>query len=325
MNHFINTQELSRELLQTLIDRAFQWQTKTESERPLAGKFVPLVFLNPSLRTRVSFEIAVTELGGTPISLSPGADAWALEHREGVVMDADKPEHVKDAAEVLSGYGSAIGVRAFPGLKDAGEDAADPVIEAFRKYARVPVVNMESALWHPCQALADAMTVEQTYDAIEGVKVALMWSYHPKPLPTAVPNSFLLALSKLGADVTVCHPEGFDLPAPVVEAAKKNGPVRFTHDRDVAGAQVVYAKSWAAPLVYTNRDDEKKRRESLKDWIVSPELMAKTDDAVFMHCLPVRRNVEVADAVIDGSRSVVYTQAENRLYVQKAILEWMVS
>ena len=302
LKHFISTLDWDPA---PLIERARAWKAGLD-EKPLAGKSVGLVFLNPSLRTRVSMEVAVAQLGGHAVTLDAGS-AWKLEFADGAVMDGDRVEHVKEAARVLSRYVDAIGVRAFPGLVDREEDAADPVIEGFRKYATVPVVNLESARWHPCQAIADAMTIVERFGSVRGRRVTLTWAYHPKPLPHAVPNSFAAIMKQLGADLRIARPPGFDL-----------GFDAPTTDRMELGGDVVYAKSWAAPLVYDDPKAELALRAEHRDWCVRD-----TRGATFMHCLPVRRNVIVSDEVLDAS--AVYDQAENRLHAQKAILEAMVS
>lgn len=300
--HFINTLEWPAADLGRLIERARRFKAGAP-DRPLAGRSVALVFLNPSLRTRVSMDVAVTELGGHAVTVDAGA-AWKLEFGEGAVMDADRVEHVKDAARVLSRYVDLIAVRAFPGLVNRAEDAADAAIEGFRKYASVPIVNLESALWHPCQAMADAMTVVERFGSVAGRRVILTWAYHPKALPMAVPNSFAAIMKQLGADLAVARPPGYDLSieAPTLDTM------------EWGKADVVYAKSWGASLVYDDPKAEAAQRASLKGW-----RLADARGAMVMHCLPVRRNVEVTDAVLDAS--AIYDEAENRLHVQKAILE----
>lgn len=310
MKHFISTHEHSRKDLERILKRA----RGRKFPPALKGKSVALVFFNPSLRTRVSFEVAIHQLGGHAVTMSVGSESWSLEHREGAVMDADKTEHVKDAARVLSRYVDAICVRCFPGMKSYEDDMADPVIESFRKYAEVPVVNMESSLWHPCQAMADLMTIQER----KAKKVAMVWAYHPKALPMAVPNSFALAVSQFGLDLTIAWPKEFPLEERIV---KMLGNVKIVHDphEAMAGADVVYAKSWGGSKFYGRWEEEKKIRDGYKDWQVT----RVPKGATFMHCLPVRRNVEVADAVLDSS--AIYDEAENRLHVQKAILEEVLS
>jgi N-acetylornithine carbamoyltransferase len=314
--HFVNTLEHSREALEALLRRAarFKKARRRRGGRPLAGKSMALLFMNPSLRTRVSFEVALAELGVTAISATVGSDSWTLEHRDGAVMDGTRTEHVKDAARVLSRYVDAIGVRAFAGLQSLEEDLADPVVEAFRRHATVPVVNLESALWHPCQALADALTVRELLGRIKDARVTLTWAYHPRPLPTAVPNSFAAVMSQLGARLTIAHPPGFDLPRTVLDRLPRTPRFVHTKDEGLDGAEVVYAKSWSSLRYYGRWEEEARVRASLRGWICD-RVPRRT---LFLHCLPVRRNVEVADALLD--RSAVYDEAENRLHVQKAVL-----
>jgi len=325
---FITTQDFSLQELEGLIRRAREIKLDLLHAAPLAGKSVALIFLNPSLRTRTTMELAVASLGGTPVTMNVGTDSWTLEHREGAVMDAGKTEHVKDAARVLSRIVDAIGVRAFAGLENLEDDLADPVISAFARYAEVPVLNMESALYHPMQGMADLMTIVERRGTAKGAKVTLTWAPHPKALPTAVANSFLLAATRLGAKVTLAHPPEFPLPDDVMHLAEDNaraagGTLDVTADQEEAlsGAQVVCAKSWGGLPYYGRWQEEKRVRELYAGWIVDERKLGATADAFFLHCLPVRRNVEVADAVLDGPRSAVYDEAENRLHIQTAILE----
>lgn len=317
---FINTLEFKPAELELLLKRASILKKARGRSGPasLKGKSVALVFMNPSLRTRVSFEVGVAELGGTTVTMSVGSESWTLEYREGAVMDQDKTEHIKDAARVLSRYVDAICVRSFPGMKSYEEDMSDPVIEAFRKHATVPVINMESALWHPCQAMADALTLQEKLGALKGKRVTLTWAYHPKALPMAVSNSFAAIVSQLGAELTIAHPPEFPLEKSFLDSLPR--PPRIVHNKSEAleGAQAVYAKSWGGASYYGRWEEEKKIREGLRSWICD----SVPKGAIFMHCLPVRRNVEVADAVLDASS--IYDEAENRLHVQKAILSELV-
>jgi N-acetylornithine carbamoyltransferase len=309
--HFITTSDWSVEDLTGILDRA-----GTDQGKPLEGKSVGLLFFNPSLRTRVSFEVGIQQLGGNVVTLAMGRDVWKVETQDGVVMDQDKAEHVKDAVKVLGRYVDALAVRSFPGMENLDEDLKDHVIEQFRKYSDKPVINMESAMWHPCQAMADMLTIRQKCGGLKGKKVVLTWAYHPKALPTAVSNSFATAAEQFGCDLVVATPPGYDIP---------KGPAGTANlDEALDGADIVYAKSWGSLEYYGKWDEEKKIREQHRDWIVNEEKMAKTNNAFFMHCLPVRRNVVVSDGVIDGPQSAVYDQAENRLHVQKAVLEAIV-
>jgi N-acetylornithine carbamoyltransferase len=329
LRHFLTTQGLTRERFEALLARAEEFRNGASSHA-LSGRQVGLVFFNPSLRTRVSMEVAVSKLGGTPVTLSVGGDAWAMEYRDGAVMDGAAAEHVREGAGVLGRYCDLLGVRAFPIGKDYAEDRVEPVLLAFVQYSGVPIVNLESTLSHPCQATADAMTLLQRLGGIAGRRILLTWAYHPKALPMAVPNSFLLAASRLGADLVLARPEGYDLDAEILREAQENtsqagGALTVTDDPETCyeGAAAVYAKSWGSLADYGNPSAEAARRSRLKDWRVTEARMRRGRDAIFMHCLPVRRNVVVDDAVLDGPRSVVLDEAENRLYAQQAILEWL--
>jgi len=325
---FISTQDFGAGDLEALIQRARALKHDPPRSMPLAGKAVALVFFNPSLRTRTTMELAVRALGGTTVTLNVGTDSWTLEHRDGAVMDGGKTEHVKDAARVLSRTVDAIGVRAFPAMERLEDDLADGVLEAFKRHSEVPILNLESSLYHPFQAMADLMTIIERRGPAAGAKVALTWAPHPKALPTAVPNSFLLAATRFGCDVMLARPPEFPLPDRIMEMAERNareskGSLRVVASQAKAleGAQFVYAKSWGGLLYYGKWDEEKKARAEHADWIIDEGKMRGTADAFFLHCLPVRRNVEVSDGVLDGRRSAVYDEAENRLHVQMAVLE----
>jgi N-acetylornithine carbamoyltransferase len=332
MRDFLTTADFSREELESLIDSALRFKQKRKLSQELAGKSVALVFFNPSLRTRASMQVGVYELGGNAVVLEPGGTAWTLEHRDGVVMDGDKTEHVAEFVRVLGRYCAAIGVRTFAALKDWEEERTDPVLKAFAKYSTVPIINLESAMHHPCQALADMMTIHEKLGA-ETKRVVLTWAWHPKPLPMAVPNSFALAAAQLGHEVVIAHPPGYELDDELMktireQSAGAGGSVEVTNDIDAAftGAQVVYAKSWGARQFYGRAERELEERAQYRaKWIVDEEKMSRTTKAVFMHCLPVRRNVIVTDGVIDSPASVVIDEAENRLHVQKAILTKVLS
>lgn len=287
------------------------------------GRTVAAVFLNPSLRTRTSLESAAARLGAHPIILQPGRDMWNLEMRDGVVMDGLAAEHIADAVPVLSSFADLLAVRAFAGLQDLEEDRADPALAAFVRYSRKPVVNLESALFHPLQGFADTATWLAHFGDLRGVPLTLTWAPHPKALPQAVAHQVLLSAALMGMDVTLAHPEGFDLDPTVVERAEALTRVRITHDPDdgIRGARVVVAKSWSGTSGYGRREDEARIRATLSDWRVSAERMALSEDAGFMHCLPVRRNVVVTDEVIDGPRSWVQEEAANRLWTTLSLFE----
>jgi N-acetylornithine carbamoyltransferase len=330
--NFLTTADWTREELVGLLDAAGRFKRGEDASKPLAGRSVALVFFNPSLRTRASMQVGVYELGGNAVVLEPGGTSWTLEHREGVVMDGDKTEHVSEFVRVLARYTSAIGVRTFAALKDWTEERRDPVLAAFAKYSEAPVINLESAMHHPCQALADMLTVREKLG--EGRKrVLLTWAWHPKPLPMAVPNSFALAAAQMGHDLTIAHPPGYELDEELIgeinsRAFDAGATVTVTRDVEEAfdGQQVVYAKSWGSKEFYGSAaDDIEERAPYRRDWIVDARKMERTDNAIFMHCLPVRRNCIVTDDVLDSNASVVIDEAENRLHVQKAILKEVMS
>jgi N-acetylornithine carbamoyltransferase len=324
---FLTTTDWTGEQLGHLIESAIRIKRGNDQSKPLADRSVALVFFNPSLRTRASMQVGIYELGGNAVVLEPGGTSWTLEHREGAVMDADKTEHVVEFVRVLGRYCVAIGVRTFAALKNWEEERTDPILSAFAKYSEVPVINLESAMHHPCQAMADMMTIREKRG--EGrKKVLLTWAWHPKPLPMAVPNSFALASAQMGHDLVIAHPRGYELDDELMETIRKQaagagGSVALSNDIDeaFAGAQVVYAKSWGSKTFYgAPEKDIAERAQYRGAWIVDEGKMARTNSAVFMHCLPVRRNVIVTDGVIDSASSVVIDEAENRLHVQKAIL-----
>lgn len=323
IKNFISTGNFSREELEKLLNLAIRGK-RNSWKRCLRDKVLAMLFMNPSLRTRVSFEVGMRQLGGHAINLS--ADGmWDLEHRDNVVMGESKAEHIKEAALVLSRYADAIAVRAFPKLSSWEEDKKDSIINGFLKYASVPVINMESSMYHPCQALADMMTIKERVNP-EGKKFVLFWTYHPKPLPMAVPNSALLIASQFGMDVTIACPKDYGLESNIINFVKKNckeNRSNFEVVNDIHGlenADVVYAKSWGSLRYYGRWDKEKYVRNKLKGWIVDREKLDRTNNAKFMHCLPIRRNVEASDEVIDSKNSVIYDQAENRLHAQNALL-----
>jgi len=327
LSNFLTTSDFSRAELEEIIESAFEFKRGEIKEKCLDGKSVALVFFNPSLRTRASMQIGVYELGGNAVILEPGNTSWTLEHRENVVMDADKTEHLKEFVRVLERYVAAIGVRTFAGLQDWEAERVDPVLSAFEKYASKPIINLESAMQHPCQAMADMLTIRGKFGR-QKKKILLTWAWHPKPLPMAVPNSFALAAAQMGHDLTIAHPKDFELDEELIkeiqsQAEENGGSVEISNDIDSSfeNAEVVYAKSWGSKNFYGAAEkDIEYRKQFRPDWIVDRVKMARTNAAIFMHCLPVRRNVIVTDAVIDSANSVVIDEAENRLHVQKAIM-----
>jgi N-acetylornithine carbamoyltransferase len=276
-------------------------------------------------------EVAAAHLGADSTTLTPGEGTWDLAWTDGAVMDGDAAEHVREAIGVLSRYHDALGVRVFASGTDYAADKRDALIRRVAEVATVPVVNLESAWAHPCQAVSDASLLTDRFDGDPaGKDFVLAWTYHPKALPMAVPNSTVKMAARCGMNVTVARPETHALDDDVMAAARGlAGPhgatVTATDDLDaaVAGADVVYAKSWGGPLVYTDPEREAEVRTGSRGWRITADRMARTDDGAFMHCLPVRRNVVVDDAVMDGPHAAHLDQAEYRLHAQKALLEYV--
>ena len=331
MRHFLTTENYSRAEIEALLEKAARFKKQPLSGR-LADKTIALVFFNPSLRTRASFDIGIQQMGGHAVILEPGKGSWPIEFDDGAVMDGDPEEHVHEVARVLSRYADLIGVRAFPKFQRWEDDRQDKVVSSFARYATVPVINLET-ITHPCQELALALAMKERLGSLEGKKFLLTWTYHPKPLNTAVANSAVLIASKLGMDVTLlCPSHDYRLDERYMSAAQRftgeNGrSFTVTHDIDAAyaGADMVYAKSWGAIPFFGRWADEKPIRDANKHFIVDERKMALTKDGLFSHCLPVRRNVKVTDAVIDSPRSLVIEEAENRLHVQKAVMDTLVN
>ncbi len=333
---FLSTLDWSRADLEEVLADAKALKATRRTAAPvgqgdLAGKSVALVFFNPSLRTRSSFEIGVFEMGGHAVVLEPGKGAWPIEYKDGVVMDGEAEEHVEEVARVLSRYCDLIAVRAFPKFQRWEDDRQDAVIAAFAKYATVPVVNMET-ITHPCQELALMLTLKERLGTTDGKKFLLTWTYHPKPLNTAVANSALIIAAKFGFDVTLlCPTPEYLLDPRYMDAAeaftKENGrTLTVSHDPTTAyaDAHVVYAKSWGAIPYFGRWDQEKPIREQHKHFIVDAPKMALTNGGLFSHCLPLRRNVKATDEVVSSPASMVIDEAENRLHVQKAMLRRMI-
>src|SRR5687767_4923330 len=322
--NFLNTLDSD---LNHLIQSAMRFKAGDDQSKPLSGKSVALVFFTPRLRTPASMQVGIYALGGKAVVLEPGGTSWTLEHREGAMMDEDQTEHVAEFVRVLERYCVAIGVRTFAGLKEWPEERLDPVLNSFAKYASVPIINLESAMHHPCQSLADMMTIREKLGAGRK-RVVLTWAWHPKPLPMAVPNSFALAAAQMGHDLVIAHPHDYELDEELMETSRQRaiasgGSLEITNDIEEAfsGAEVIYAKSWGAKQFYGNSEqDTITRAKYRRKWIVNEEKMSRTNNAIFMHCLPVRRNVIVTDEVIDSPASVVIDEAENRLHVQKAVM-----
>lgn len=328
IRHFLSFVDHSSAKLTGMIELARQLKAgRADLPRDgLRGKVMGMVFFNPSLRTRTSFESLMARLGGHAICLTVGGDTWSLEHRDGVVMDGAAAEHIREAAPVLSRYCDVIGLRTFAGLKDAAEDARDAVIKSFARHATVPIINMESAMEHPCQALADRMTIEEKLGNARGRRFVLTWAPHVKALPMAVPHSAILAAASAGMSVTVVHPPGYELNAEMVSksqswCAAAGADLEISDQQMDAclSADVIYAKSWGSSALYSQPQEQTKSFARHKDWMVDLKHFGKAD-ALLMHCLPVRRNIVISDAALASPHSVVVDQAENRLWAQAAVV-----
>jgi N-acetylornithine carbamoyltransferase len=329
MLRFVDLADFKREEILDLLAHARLLQQHPQP-RALEGRILGLVFFNPSLRTLASFQAGMQRLGGSTIVITPGQGTWQLETRSGVVMSGAAAEHVREGIPVLASYCDALGVRAFAEGKDLAADLADSQFAAIGAVCPKPFINLESAINHPCQALADWKTLDD-FNVPPRAKFVLSWVYHPRALPLAVPSAVLHMAALRGMDVTVLRPEGFALPSPVMEKAQaaarsSGGSVQETSDRDAAlrGAHVIYAKEWGCTAHYGDSEADAALRAGLSDWCVRPGWFeGASPDCRFMHCLPVRRNVAVVDEVLDGPRSVVQPQAFNRLTTQMAVLHRM--
>ncbi len=330
IRHFKRLQDYSNDALLSLLDLADDMKRSSFRAPIAAGRMLGLLFFNPSLRTKVSFETTAAHFGAGVSVIAPGQGSWSLEMREGAIMDSDKTEHIKEAIQVLSQYCDAIGVRSFATLKNKSDDYDELVLNTVSKFASVPIINLESAMGHPCQAMADWMTVREEFgaDQLKGKKLVLTWAPHPFPLPQAVPLSVLDFATRSGMDVTLAAPpemvpDDMNLMQFKQQSDAMGSNFEVIHDQReaLADADVVYAKAWASPIVYSDPVLESRLRlETYRNWTVDSDKMSVTNEARFMHCLPVRRNVVVTDSVLDSLTSIHIRQAANRLHAQKAIL-----
>lgn len=316
MNSFFNVQDIGD------LDKALA-EAREVKANPFAwkhlgqNKTIILVFFNSSLRTRLSSQKAALNLGLDPIVLNVNGDSWKLETRMGVVMDGDKSEHLKEAIPVIGSYCDIIGVRSFAGLTDREFDYAETVLKQFVEYSGKPVISLESATVHPCQAFADLITIDQ-YKTKKRPKVVLTWAPHPKALPQAVPNSFAQWMNAADVDFVITHPHGYELDPAFAGDAK----VEYDQIKALEGADFVYAKNWSCPGV-TDPSQYGKILCDDMSWTIDAKHMAVTDNAYFMHCLPVRRNMIVADEVIDSERSIVIPEAANRVVSAQVVMKRM--
>lgn len=316
MKRYLSLSELSVTEIDKLLILAKEIQ-KSPIRDDLKGKVVGLLFMNPSLRTLASMQAGVAQLGGSSFLIQPGQGSWVFETQDGAIMDGATQEHMKEAIPVLAEYCDILGVRCFADNKVLSIDLADTLMPRFAELYGGPFMNLESAADHPCQALADWKTLEDLEVPRDG-KFVLTWGWHPRALPHAVPLAAAKMAVQRGMEVVICNPPGFDLPK--VDGLEN---VRVSNDREEAfdGADAVYVKSWSSPDLYGQSEEEAASRVGLRDWCAREEWFRPAKpDAKLMHCLPVRRNVEIADELLDGPRSVVIQEAGNRLHVQKAIL-----
>ena len=316
MKHFTSVndaEDINKLVLEALMVKKHPFADKELGRNKTLG----LIFLNPSLRTRLSTQRAAQNLGMDVIVMNLDKEGWSIETKEGAVMDGSSAEHIKEASAVIGQYCDIIGVRSFPKLLNREEDYSDDVLNKFIQYAGVPVISLESATLHPFQSLADLITINEVWNnrkpetVIRKPKVVLTWAPHPKILPQAVPNSFSEWMLKADVDFVITHPEGYELNEKFTKEAK----IIYNQDEALKNADFVYAKNWSSYKEYGKIISQD------KNWMITSKKMSFTNNAKFMHCLPVRRNVVVADEVLDGSASIVLQQAKNRIYSAQVVLK----
>ena len=309
MKHYLSINDLD-DLKKTVLE-AIEIKKNPLADSDLGkGKTICLLFFNNSLRTRLSTQKAAHQLGLNPIVMNFGSEGWQLEYENGVVMNGSKSEHVKEAAKVIEQYCDIVAIRAFASLTDKEKDRAELVLNSFKKYSSIPIVNMESATAHPLQALADAITLEE-YTKKPKPKVVLSWAPHPKALPQAVANSFVEMMQLQNAEFVITHPKGYELDPEIT----KNSQIEYDQEKAFKNADFVYVKNWSSFKDYG------KVLHSDPSWCISKNKMDLTSNGKFMHCLPVRRNVVVSDEVIDSKNSLVIQQANNRTYAAQIVLK----
>ena len=326
MHRFNDLADFKHEELRSLLELAGRLDRHPEP-RALEGKVLSLLFLNPSLRTLASFQAAMVRLGGGAFVISPEMSIHGLESRAGIVMDGAAAEHIHEAVPVIASYSDIIGIRAFAERRSLEDDLADTQFEELAALVDKPLINMESAINHPCQSLADWKTMDDLGIPEHG-RFVLSWAYHPRPLPLAVPAATVHMAAMRGMEVVVHRPPGFELPAAIMHKARaaaelSGGSVLETADRREAmqDAHVIYAKSWTSTQHYGDQPADQALRETLVDWCIDEPWFENAEtDCRFMHCLPVRRGVVVADRILDGPRSVVIHEARNRMVAQMAVL-----
>ena len=339
--HFLNTLDYPQSEILEIIEKAQAMKNKTFLPS-LQGKVLGLKFFNPSMRTRVSMEVGMQKLGGIVVDIMPSPEKiFPLEFEDGAVMNGGTIDHIKDVARLLSRYCDIFAIRSSDLITTSAETAKvssweevkkNKAITAFAKHATVPVINTESNTWHPCQGIGDMMTIKEKFPDPKGKKFVLTWSYHPKSLPMAVPNSQILAAVDLGMDVTVAYPEGWDLDPEIMDSIKERATLSgaslsFTNDQDAAlqDADVIAVKSWGSLKNFGDPEKEKKAKEGLESWMYDGEKMKLAPNGYLLHCLPVRRNVEVADEALDSPNSLIIDEAENRMWAQMSLLHHLLA
>ena len=306
MKNFININDIKD--YNKLVDNCISLKKSPYELNSLGiNKTLGLLFFNPSLRTRISTEKAAKILGMNVISMNFNNEGWNLEYEDGVIMNSNKAEHIKDAARVVGQYCDIIGIRSFPSLINKTDDEKDIVINSFKKYANIPVINLESSIYHPLQALADAITIKEK---VKKPKIVLSWAPHIKPLPHAVANSFINMVKKMNYDIKITNPIGYNLNKNITDGIE----IINNQKEAFEGANLIYAKNWSS---YDNYGKVLNINDS---WIIDDEKMNITNNAKFMHCLPVRRNLVVSDSVVDSDNSLVVEQSNNRVYSVQLIL-----
>lgn len=308
MKHFTTVNDIENPM--ALVKEAIALKSSQKQSEIGKNKTIGLLFFNSSLRTRMSTQKAAQNLGMEVMILNVNNDGWALEFEEGAVMNGKTVEHIKDAAAVMGLYCDILAIRCFPNLENKEEDYADKIINQFIQYAKVPVVSLESATRHPLQSLADMITIQE-HKTKEKPKVVLTWAPHIKPIPQVVANSFAEWTLSSGYDLTITHPEGYELS----EEFTKGATIEFNQEKALQNADFVYVKNWSS---YT---DYGKVLAVDEDWMLTNEKLKITNSAKVMHCLPVRRNVELSDEVLDSKNSLILQQAENRLYAAQTVLK----
>lgn len=332
MMNFNDLGEHTVEEIEELIRLASRLEANPEP-RSLEGKVLSLLFLNPSLRTLSSFQAAMIRLGGGTFVISPEMSIHGIESRSGIIMDGIAAEHIYEAVPVIASYGDAIGIRAVAKVENLQDELIDREFKELVSLVDKPFINMESAINHPCQNLADWKTLNDFNVPANGTKFVLSWSWHPNSLPLSIPASTLQMAAMRGMDVTVLRPDGYELPEAIMQRARQaaslsGGSVSETNDRTEAmeGARVIYVNSWSSEQNYGRRSTEAKFKEGLRDWCVDePWFDNAASDCRFMHCLPIRRGVTAMDRILDGPRSVVIPESRNRMLAQMAVLHQLLS